>query len=418
MFTAIQQARTAWMRERLDVISDVHVLVSSFDERAGAVAKDCLDCVMCLDDAVRSSLCRDHVFSHWIDDLRRLALKLAYAGSGRTELGEVTSVLNLMRLSVSALGGCDFEFALAAPLPQTLLLPVSGLHAAIPLFASDEEVRCRYRHDSGDIVVGDRRFALSRFSSARSIKIVDRYFECFSESGGDGYSIAWDVNIDPERWTPALAAAVDLIQSDDTASDLVSSFVSYIVPLRQTEVTVNLSFSARSLPNVVFKNNELTPFLVGETLVHEADHQFFYAIEGGVDFWNSKPTHQQATYLSPWRDDPRPLDGILRGLSSFARVSAYYSNALRTAVSSDNEREAVGAMLLRRLRESEVALATLRASGQLSECGNAYVDEMSEALDSANRMVTRFPQYDVWRSVADSCIADHRDRWKRNNESR
>lgn len=420
MFTNIQQARATWISERLDVLSDAHVLVSSVDQEAGAAVRDCLDSVMRLDSATRDSLCRDHVFSRWVDELRHIALDLASSPSGSPRPGRITSVVGLMRLAVSMLAGTEFECLLVPPLPRTLLLPVSGLYGIVPSFPSDDGlVDCRYRPDRGGVIVGDVALALSSFSSAKSIRVVDKHFECFAESlPGEGYSIACDDAIDSSEWVVALDGAVEMIRSDDVASDLVGGFVSYVVPLQQKETTTNLSFSARNLPNVVFKNNELAPFLVGETLVHEADHQLFYAIEGCVDFWTSDVSRQAAIHLSPWRDDPRPLDGILRGLSSFARVSAYYSNVLRAVVASPQEREAIGSMLLRRLRESDNAMVTVSESGQLSEFGHTYVEEIRSTLSDADGISKGFPHYDRWRAAADSGITDHRSRWQRNHGGR
>ncbi len=164
---------------------------------------------------------------------------------------------------------------------------------------------------------------MTSFPQFDSIKIVNDNFDFFLDPTGDKYSIDFDNEIVLTEWIKTLEEALIIIKADETSYKLVRNFVSYLIPLKQREAIKNLSFSVRNLPNVIFKSNELTPYVIGETLVHEADHQFFYAIEKFDNFWSSDVLLQEAIYFSPWRDDPRPLDGILRGLSSFARVSKY-----------------------------------------------------------------------------------------------
>jgi HEXXH motif-containing protein len=237
-------------------------------------------------------------------------------------------------------------------------------------------------------------------------------FDFFYDPSGDKYSIDFDTSIDLSLWLSSLEDAMKIISTDDSSFELVSSFVSYIVPLKQKTSIQNLSFSVRNLPSVIFKNNELNPCLVGETLVHESDHQLFYAIEKFNNFWREDSLEQEPIYYSPWRDDPRPIDGILRGLSSFTRVSSYYSSAIKTYNFTDKQIDQVGLVFLKRLRESEVALNIVLKSNQLSLFGQHYLDEIQEKLILANLTAKTFRQYIRWNKFAIKEIQKHKDKWK------
>jgi len=229
-------------------------------------------------------------------------------------------------------------------------------------------------------------------------------------NAGSEYGIEIDSNVDVPSWEAATRNALELIALNHDSEMLVRTFVSYLVPLKQREAVQNLSFSSRELPNVVFKNNEVAPLRFGETLVHEADHQFFYALEECHTFWTEDPQTQAAAHFSPWRDDSRPLDGILRGLSAFTRVSLYYVGVLRSG--ADRIVGVVGPLLMQRIVESNDAASTLLKSGQLSPTGTAYVQELTDALKEAEQSVTAHDNYHRWKSDALGTLAAHRERWR------
>jgi hypothetical protein len=225
---------------------------------------------------------------------------------------------------------------------------------------------------------------------------------------GSEYGVELDDDVDVIEWSNVASRALELIALDPDNDKLVRTFVSYIVPLRQREKIQNLSFSSRDFPNVIFKNNEVYPVRFGETLVHEADHQFFYALEECHTFWMTNPQSHAAVHFSPWRDDPRPLDGILRGLSAFTRVLKFYSATLRRANGGDAE--TLGNMLAQRLIECQNAAATLMESGELSPAGESYVQELVTVLDGSESEFSGLEAFSRWKSGAVNSLRLHVDR--------
>jgi hypothetical protein len=259
----------------------------------------------------------------------------------------------------------------------------------------------------GTVIATD--FGLSELPKVGWIQIVTGATAAQFNAGSE-YGIEIDSTIDVPSWETATRSALELIALSHDNYTLVQTFVSYIVPLKQREVVQNLSFSSREMPNVIFKNNEVSPLRFGETLVHEADHQFFYALEECHMFWTIEPRFQAAAHFSPWRDDSRPLDGILRGLSAFTRVALYYVGVLRNDF--DHFVEVAGPLLMQRIVECMDAASTLTQSEQLSLAGTAYVYELTGALRKAEQSVTIHQDYVKWRFDALTTLATRREKWR------
>jgi HEXXH motif-containing protein len=106
----------------------------------------------------------------------------------------------------------------------------------------------------------------------------------------------------------------------------VALFGRSIGPLQSGPKNVHLSVSFQSLPNAVFLSFNDDPLVIAEALVHEADHNFLYALDRCRPIWCDGDEAYDAKYWSPWRQDLRPLDGILRGASAFVSVSELLSD--------------------------------------------------------------------------------------------
>ncbi len=69
----------------------------------------------------------------------------------------------------------------------------------------------------------------------------------------------------------------------------------------------------------IFLSRVEDPALHAEDLVHELQHERFYAAFGPADF--ACLTSSEKAYISPFRSDPRPLRGLLLGLHAFVAVN-------------------------------------------------------------------------------------------------
>lgn len=416
MFNQIEFINDKWIDEQIELLSDTQLLIANINSNLGVVLKGVIADLSALDTCKRNIILKDHVFYTWLNEIK-IELINAYETTNPTIKEErISSILNLLKLTICIVNKTELLFTIYSSPGSKILLPVLGLIFEIPkIVKENQKLQCKYVPNTITLEIERTKCHFFSFPQFETIKIAVNNFEFFFDPSGERYSISFDENITPHEWIKSLDEAFKIIQCDDSSSKLVKYFVSYLVPLKQGQVINNLSFSVRNLPNVVFKNNELNPYLIGETLVHEADHQFFYAIEKFYRFWDSDVLLQKPIYFSPWRDDPRPLDGILRGLSSFARVSNYYSFVLKTTECSHQQIDRIGTILLTRLTESEIALETILESKQLSKFGEAYIDEIQDTLIQVSEFAKSRNEYIKWRNDADEAINLHKNKWKTAN---
>lgn len=419
MFARVEYANQVWVNAQLAATDDVFLLAANLNPRLRPDIERLSDKLYALDSTTRFAICKDHTFCKWLTELKTAVVD-AYDNGGATlqNTERFAVLLTMLELAVSVSAGIKFSFMLRAEMESTIMLPGSRYLLELPAIAAQDEIACRYLPRSGGIEMGVRQLPFSSFERVDSISVVDQAFSLFAAPTGDSYAFAIDDGIDVAKWVATLREALALIHLDDISREVVNNFVSFLVPLRQDGDTRNISFSVRNLPGVVFKNNEMTPYVIGETLVHEADHQFFYAVERFERFWESDIRLQEPVFYSPWRDDPRPLDGILRGLSAFARVSAYYSTLLARDQLAASDFDNVGRLLLTRLEESDIAYSTITGTGQLTAFGRQYLSEVREVLDHSRHSASNLGHYQRWKEQAQKTVNTHRAEWGRRQTNR
>lgn len=418
MFNQIENVSSNWVSEQKSLLTDAQLLLQNINSDLGIELQKFIDQISLLNSKSSNSFFKDHVFHNWLNEIKTEVLKFYENSNYKIDFEKLSNIIALMNVSIAVLSQKELQFKINPTVVSKFLLPVSGFHFVFDSFSTNNQcIVCKYFPKTESIEFDGTEFSFIKFLGFESIKIAHNNFGFFSDPSGDEYGIDYDSEIDLPIWVSTLQKAIEIIKTDKSSYDLVSNFASYLVPLKQKEVIKNLSFSVRNLPSVIFKNNELTPYLIGETLVHESDHQLFYAIEKFDNFWKEDIKLQEPIFLSPWRDDPRPLDGILRGLSAFARVAQYYSTAIRTYEFTSQQLEQVGLMLLQRLRESELALNTVKESEQLSEFGLQYANEISETLSSVNTVAETFEQFERWNQVALETIGKHIENWQLINQA-
>lgn len=107
------------------------------------------------------------------------------------------------------------------------------------------------------------------------------------------------------------------------AAAIVRSEVQHVVPLRMADR--HTSFSLSNLPGAIFVGAGRSRWPVAEALVHEAAHlRLNHAAEAAPLTFGSRDT----VCYSPWRDDPRPVEGIVHGAYAFTLVLGFWLEAL------------------------------------------------------------------------------------------
>lgn len=179
------------------------------------------------------------------------------------------------------------------------------------------------------------------------------------------------------RWRTALKLAWSLLVRHDRASAAeVAAMLSVLVPLttasgRQASATSRDAFGAVAL------SEPLDAASLAVTLIHEVQHAKLGAL---LDLVPMLDDAGDAVWYAPWRDDPRPLSGLLQGAYAHLGVVRFW----RTRRWS--EKEAMAAL------SAHVAFAwwrdqtwevvqTLLASGALTAAGHTFVKGMAATLE-------------------------------------
>jgi uncharacterized protein len=105
-------------------------------------------------------------------------------------------------------------------------------------------------------------------------------------------------------------------------------------------------------------------------------------------------------FYAPWRDDPRPLEGLFQGTYAHIAVADFWR--LRRNSLTGAERDTAEANFARWRRQTAEATEVLLGSGSLTELGARFVTTMAEtvtpwldepvgqaALDAAEQAATR-----------------------------
>lgn len=402
MFSAVEHISRKWAEEQQQTLCDVQQLVATIEPICGTEILKLIYELRELNEDCRLQICRDHVFQNSLDEVR-LTTIAACEGQSKLDCDCIYRFTTLTQLAIALLAKEGSAVPLHPLAGARVLVPAVGARIDIPI---PESVNSNWQAvvSRGRVFVGTSELSQAFYARSGCIKIVDRDLDFFWDRSNTMHGIALADTIEVEQWLETLESARKLVATSSSSQSLVQRYVSYLVPLQQGTDDINFSFSARNFPAVVFKNHESAAHMVGETLVHEADHQFFYVTERFEQFFRIEPSCMKAVHFSPWRDDPRPLDGILRGLSAFARVSEYYASALESDTIDNQQREAIETLLVTRLVEAEQALVTVLGSGELSDFGQAYAQEINKILQQVKRSAVTLAAYEPYRIKAESAV--------------
>jgi HEXXH motif-containing protein len=176
-----------------------------------------------------------------------------------------------------------------------------------------------------------------------------------------------------DPWADALGGAWRVLEHGHTgvAADL-ATLVSAIVPLSRPPSGEVSSTSPDAFGAIALS---LPPDDVtgAETLAHEVQHLKLGAL---LDVVTLTLPDDGRRYYAPWRDDPRPLDGLLQGAYAYLGVSGFWRR----------QRELPGDRLQAEVKYARWRAATARAvgtlgsSGRLTETGQDFVSAMAHTI--------------------------------------
>ncbi|MCO6003632.1 HEXXH motif domain-containing protein [Actinoallomurus purpureus] len=149
--------------------------------------------------------------------------------------------------------------------------------------------------------------------------------------------------------------------------------------------------------------------LIPVTFAHEVQHAKLNAL---MDLFPLVDGPGRDRFYAPWRDDPRPLVGLLHGAYAHLGVAGYWRRQRSRETDPVLAFHAHTEFARWRQAAYEAAEALLR-SGRLTEAGRLFVSEMRATLDRWREEKVPRPALARARRQA----ARHRERWLRANGS-
>jgi HEXXH motif-containing protein len=127
--------------------------------------------------------------------------------------------------------------------------------------------------------------------------------------------------------TAMIDSALELIrEADPRLSAQIADGVRWYVPLVSPDPEARRSYTLRDLRGVIFQSPGREPRVVAESIVHEYYHS---VLNARMELEPVLAGGDAPQFYSPWREDPRPLSGLLHALFVFGGIAEFSLRAER-----------------------------------------------------------------------------------------
>jgi hypothetical protein len=155
----------------------------------------------------------------------------------------------------------------------------------------------------------------------------------------DAKSNEYIVDNGAEEFAELIAAGLRVIQtvSDDLYRRVIDD-VKWVVRVESPSADMHRSFTTAALDDVLFLSDVPATrvrgeLVIAEAILHEHSHLHVHRLLNVVKLHTLDDGEQ---FYSPWRSDPRPLNGLLHGLHVLARLCDFLHAALKSPSYADH----------------------------------------------------------------------------------
>ncbi|CAL9394053.1 hypothetical protein SUDANB95_01310 [Actinosynnema sp. ALI-1.44] len=202
-------------------------------------------------------------------------------------------------------------------------------------------------------------------------------------------------HVDVAGWRRSLSAAWRILAADHPPlAAEVAELITVVTPMPAAR-TGTTSATLADAFGCVFLSPSPDPESLAVTLVHEAQHTKLVAL---MDLFPLLVPDRRETFYAPWREDPRPLAGLLHGTYAHLGVARFWRT--RPGLAAQTE-------YARWRRAALAATGTLLTSGGLTGTGTRFVEEMARVL----RAWCAEPVHPEAESRAAAQATAHHTRW-------
>ncbi|SMD27173.1 aKG-HExxH-type peptide beta-hydroxylase [Kibdelosporangium aridum] len=211
----------------------------------------------------------------------------------------------------------------------------------------------------------------------------------------------------PQRVSHAESAAWQLLTSDAWALlvDVVPQFADglragfeSLAPRPLTLIRASSASTSDAFGSAVL-DRPADPESLAAMLVHEFQHSKLIGLTHLTRLWHDDPRER---LYAPWRDDPRPIGGMVQGLYAFTGMTAFW----RELAGNDSERGQFEFACHRAMAWRAAKL--IRSDAALTETGLRFLKTVTETLEPWQAD----PVPSEVDSVARRTLADHYLGWR------
>ncbi|AYG84224.1 Anaerobic sulfatase-maturating enzyme [Streptomyces hundungensis] len=211
-------------------------------------------------------------------------------------------------------------------------------------------------------------------------------------------------------WSEDLTGAWSLIRRELPAyADGVAAGLRLITPLHAPDGS-DVSAACKDAWGAIGVARPASPEQLALLIVHEFQHVKLAAVLDAVDLYDKA---DRGRYYAPWREDPRPIGGLLQGTYAHIAVTDFWRVRRETAPLAA-ERGAAEAEFARWRQQTARAVEVLLGSGSLTDLGERFVGRMGETVADWRDE----PVSPAAFSAAEESARRHRVAWEARAEGR
>ncbi|MFJ5638026.1 FxSxx-COOH system tetratricopeptide repeat protein [Streptomyces goshikiensis] len=226
--------------------------------------------------------------------------------------------------------------------------------------------------------------------------------------GTDPAAVPCPLNpVQADHWRELLGEAWSLlVGTDGVDAGALAAALTTLTPQTSVHGSAPASLTSSDAYGGIVLREPEDALELAQTLVHEFQHMKLHAILEMVALHSDEDGEEELYYV-PWREDPRPFDGLFQGVFAFFGVAQFWQG--RCLVSSGADlRRAQFELAYWRVQVWE-AFTVLRSSPRLTDEGRKFVAAMADGA------VTWRAEPAVPAEVAEEARAAalaHRARWE------
>ncbi|PRX22158.1 HEXXH motif-containing protein [Actinoplanes italicus] len=210
-----------------------------------------------------------------------------------------------------------------------------------------------------------------------------------------------------EKWRSNLEQAwTILVREQPGRAPSISATLRALTPLPAAEPYRPLSASGVESFGGALLSAPDDPTQLAMTLVHETQHNKLGAL---LHLLTLTKEAASVRFYAPWRDDPRPLSGLLQGVYAFSGIVDFWQVHRRNVAGGEAAVAHFEFALWR--RQVSVGLRTLAGSGLLTDSGKRFVSHLLNRMQG----VVDLPVPECALTAARRMAADHRSMWRGHN---